>query len=445
MATVVSTMQDESIEDFLKALGVAVEKYLMAKFPSPENGGSERLWGCVKESTRGDYVVAEAMFDREEKYLKVPYTRDPESGEFVFGEPEPVREVTQFVPEGEEVSPILEGPPDGPMGLSVVVALEALPVSVPAPEGALTPGKPVQLLREGAIFNVLNGKFLKNVTQALCSEIAESAQKMQMPIPIDFGHALLNAQIEGKDHSNIPLFGRMSALEARPGSGLWGLPEWTDKGMELLSANPGVLYLSPTLLPPPFDPSTGEALPGNWLHSVSLTPNPKQNNLAPVALSVTPEPEVAPVEPVPVQEVAVDAINTLSEKDSEIAGLKLSYAELAEKFAAIESERVQLSLELEALRAEKNQRDFEALFDLHSKRGVVLSQNLKDEFVGIGLTKASAILDKMIGERPVALGHGGAPVGGLEPESQLDRDLKIIGIAKSKNISLNKAAQELAK
>lgn len=438
MATAVPTLENESIEEFLEALEKALAAF-MATVVYPITGtgiNNPQPWCLDRESTTGDAVVAEARFDEGTKYTQVNYSRDPATGEFLFTNPFEVREHSTFVPV-EQVSP----PPVG-LGLSRVgvlgVSLEALPVTgeYGATE-ALTVGKPVQLLREGPIFDVVSGKYVMTVTAELCNQIATTAKKLQMPIPVDFGHALYNAQVNGAEHSEIPLFGRISALEARPGEGLWGIPEWTPRGVEFLTTNPGIMYLSPTLMPAPFDPVEGVQMPGNGLHSVSLTPTPRQNSLAPVALAARPntqeveavdEPVIAP-EAAPTAEVTALAIELNAHK-SQIEALKL----------AVE----QRDTEIAGLREFKLNRDFDDLFNAADARGVVLSATLKDTLKAVGLDKAEAILSNMSGERPIALGHSRV-VAPAEPESPENRELRIIELARLKNISLVTAAQELSK
>lgn len=446
MATIVPTLENESLEDFLKSLEKALIKFMSSIYPVPHMSEGdcecpcckyEQPWRIDSESTTGDKAVIEAKFDSGCEYTQVEFTRDLTNGEFTFTNPTKVREVCTYVPIEEVSSPPL-GIGLSVAGLNTSIALESIPVSQGSEE--LQTGKPVQLLREGAIFDILTGKFLMNVTAELCSDIANSAKKLQLPLPIDFGHALFNSQVKGEANDKIALFGRVMELEARPGEGLWGTPGWTPTGVELIKNNPGVMYLSPTLMPAPFDPMDGAQMPGMWIHSVSLTPSPRQNELTPVSLSQKVTEVPAPAEEVKVPVSSPIDTPVVEEKAVELSILMTQLDEGKLKLEALSLANTQLASEVEALRAEKLSNDYDALFSKHSARGVVLSAVLKDSLKSIGIEKATVILDNMNGDRPtVALGHGRI----TEPETQASREFRIIELAKTKNISLAMAAKEL--
>ena len=433
MATNVLTLPGESLETFLDALKGAVRAFLKASLPAPHiaNGACqcpccvcEQPWLICPEATTGEKVVVEARYDNQaDTYTSIDYTRDMSTGEFAFVNPIPVREVKVYMPIEGGVAPAPG------MAQVVAVAPEALASSVaPAGLADLTVGSPIQLLREGALYDRSTGMFVLSVTPELCTDIAASVAKTNAPIPVDFGHALYLAQVEGKPQDTIPLFGRLSQVEARPGTGLWGTPEWTAQGVELLANNPGMMYVSPTLMPASFDPATGAALPGRGVHSVSLTPTPKQDRLAAVTLAAAPV--AAPLEQ---QHPAPKAV------EPGLTGLTL--AETVAKVETLTLANTALTTEVAALKAEKLAMDFTSLFAQHTARGVVLADTLKAELRVLPIKQAGVILSHMVGERPLPLGHG--TIVDATPETPMDRDLRIITTATKKNISLVQAAKEI--
>lgn len=266
MSMTIATAPGQSLGEFLEELQSAAHARLMGLVP-PDKAAN--CWVRLEDETIDESsVVAEVCGLDEDRYYRLTYSRD-ESGRLVLGEPEAVEEVTTYRP--------IASPP---MSLARGLVLESLPVHAPPVEG-LTRGRQVQLLREGALYDAYTGEHLLDVTEQLCRDIATSASALGYGVPIDMGHALFRSQAG----ESPTLYGRLTALECKPGRGLYGTPEWTDAGAALLSANPGVYYLSPTLLGAPRDPRTGADMPGRILHSVSLTATPRQDSLDPLALS----------------------------------------------------------------------------------------------------------------------------------------------------------------
>lgn len=261
MAMTIPTVEGQTLGDFLEELRSAAAERLLGM------AGDSPLSLYIEDDsvTETDVIVEVCGLPDGDKYYRLQYSRDP-SGRLIVSEPAEVTEVTTFQP----VSATLA------RGL----VLESLRVHAP-PAVGLTRGRRVQLLRVGPLYDAYTGSSLLDITDSLCSQIASSAAALGYGIPIDMGHSLYHA---AADEAPV-LYGRIVELEAVPGAGLYGVPEWTDAGRALLASQPGLYYLSPTMLGTPRDPRTGAEMPGRILHSVSLTATPRQDSLESLALS----------------------------------------------------------------------------------------------------------------------------------------------------------------
>ena len=279
--SVVPTRGNEDLIDTINELRECLESFildmLVPECADPICGCSCENYAWVSTETLNSDVAIVRLRGLKgqvnDLIYAVSYTRTPE-GDFVFSPPVLVEEQTTYVP-------ILAAPPTA-MSRAAVLC-EMTPVHAPPADG-LVRGSEIQLLRSGPLHDIDDGKFVLDVTDELCTGIVASAAAAGFGVPIDFGHALYRAQAEGKRQDEAPLFGRIVGLEARPGQGLWGAPEWTPDGVALIKKNPGIFYISPTLMGQPHDPNTGEPMPGRNLHSVSITPTPRQNDLTNLAL-----------------------------------------------------------------------------------------------------------------------------------------------------------------
>jgi hypothetical protein len=226
---------------------------------------------CVVGDTLTDSTMVVEVRDwskspSESAFYRVTYSRG-DDGRIALGEPEQVEERRTFDPVAEP-----------PVSMARAVLLESLPVHAPPADG-LTRGRPVQMLRPGPVYDARTGAKLLDVTDEVCGAIAATAAALGFAVPIDMGHEL------AASGDGAALYGRIVEVEARPGAGLWGVPEWTASGAALLSEAPGLYYLSPTLLAPPMHPQTGKPMAGRMLHSASLTATPRQDSLESLALS----------------------------------------------------------------------------------------------------------------------------------------------------------------
>jgi hypothetical protein len=264
MSITLPTSDGQSLGDFMEELRDAVTMRLRGFTPM----GSEPWIRVEHDSLTGDTVIGEVCATEDDAYYRMSYSRG-EDGRIVLSEPVRVEEVTTYV----------DAP--GPLPLSAVLC-EMAPVHAPAAEG-LVRGKVAQLMRVGPLHDAYTGAHLLDVTDELLASIVTAAGA-GFSIPIDYAHALYGAQAGGTDAAAVPLYGRVTALEHRPGDGLYGVPEYTAAGAAMLGANPGLLFFSPTLVGTMHDPATGKPL-GRGLHSVSLTPTPRQNNIDSLALA----------------------------------------------------------------------------------------------------------------------------------------------------------------
>ena len=415
MAITIPTRDGQGLGDFLSELKAAARSRLLGPAAS-ESGAWVRL---EDDTVTGSEFVAELCTSESEQYYRIPYTRG-EDGRIALGEPVPVEEVTTYV---------TAEPPPVSMGL----VLESLPVHAPPTEG-LTRGRPVQLLRVGPLHDPMTGAHLLDVTDDLCAGIALAASRQGYGVPVDMGHALY----AGGDGAT--LYGRIVELEARPGSGLWGVPEWTEAGRTLLSGSPGLYYLSPTLLGVPRDPQTGEALPGRMLHSVSLTARPRQDALESLALSQGATAGAAGPKGGPMAgnqgtgTPKPDDVVTLSQ--AEHSALLLAQAELAKvktDLEAKDAEAVTLAQRVTALEAAALARTVDDEVATAEKSGKVVGQALRKVLLAMPAAERATLLGELPVSRPVApIGHGDR----VEAPSRADEVIALAQEARAKGITV---------
>jgi hypothetical protein len=389
MAMTVPTKDGQGLGDFLAELKGAARSKLLG----PAASESEAWVRLEDDTVTGSEFVAELCTSESEQYFRIPYTRG-DDGRIVLGDAVPVGEVTTYV--------TAESPP-----VSMGLVLESLPVHAPPTDG-LTRGRPVQLLRVGPLHDPMTGAHLLDVTDDLCAGIALAASRQGYGVPVDMGHALYS------DGDGAKLYGRLVEVEARPGSGLWGVPEWTEAGRSLLSASPGLYYLSPTLLGAPKDPKTGETLPGRMLHSVSLTARPRQDALESLALSQgaaagARSPTGGPMAgnqgtgtPKP------DDVVTLSQ--AEHSALLLAQTELTKvkaDLSAKDAEAVTLAQRVTALEGAALARTVEDECAAAEKAGKVVGPALRKVLLSMPQADRATLLGELPASRPVApIGHG---------------------------------------
>ena len=357
---------------------------------------------CDIETVGDGDAVGEVEGMGEDRYFRFRYSRDDRFN-LVLSEPEAVVEVTTYEP---------AEPP--PVGLARAVLCDMAPVHAPAADG-LTRGRSVQLLRVGPLHDLDTGAHVLDVTDELCAAIAATAAATGFGLPIDHGHALYRAQSAGQAHDSIPLYGRIVALEHVPGVGLMGVPEWTEAGRAMLAASPGLLYLSPTILGQAHDPATGVALPGRALHSVSLTPTPRQDRLETLALSRGDTMEAPNMgDPTPRTPAVNPDVVALSRADhaallDRATGAERRVSELTAQLDKANGDTVELSQRLTALEAKSAADAARAEVEAARKVGKViddvlearlLAQKTEDRALSLSLIPTTV--------RPAAeVGHGG--------------------------------------
>lgn len=303
----------------------------------------------------------------------------------------------------------------------------SMPVHAPATEG-LTRGREVQLLRIGPVHDTGDGRRVIDVTDALCAGVLAGASASGFSVPVDFNHELYTS-----GNGDVPLFGRIVELEHRLGEGLFGIPEWSKAGTDKLASMPGLLYLSPTILGQAHDPRTGAPMPGRILHSVSLTPTPRQDTIHSVALSrpvtearsagtqegaalADPNPDVvtlARVDHVSLLARVTDAEKRATEADAKVVQLQ---ADLTSR----ETEATSLAARVDALDADRKARDLRDLCLAHEARGAVIDEKLRGKLPGMDRETQEVVLSAIPATRATsALGHGGT-VPDPKPKTELE-------------------------
>lgn len=405
MAMTIPTNDGQTLGDFLEELRDAVTMRLRGLAPMGYDP-----WIRIEEDTiTADTVVGEICGTGEDMYFRMNYSRG-EDGRIVLSELVRVEEVTTYV----------DAP--GPLPLSAVLC-EMAPVHAPAAEG-LVRGKVAQLMRVGPLHDAYTGAHLLDVTDELLASIVTAAGA-GFSIPIDYAHALYGAQAGGTDAAAVPLYGRVTALEHRPGDGLYGVPEYTAAGAAMLSANPGLLFFSPTLVGTMHDPATGKPL-GRGLHSVSLTPTPRQNNIDSLALSRAAAGAESPKGgPMGLNQGAgtnapADVVTLSRTEHDALVLARTERDQMKAKADAAEAENVTLAQRLSALEveraADKLAAEVKAEVDAAEKSGRVVPLSLVPVLTKLGKDDRAAMLAAIPASRPMApVGHGGA--GEVLPET----------------------------
>lgn len=428
MAMTIPTADGQSLGDFMEELRDAVTMRLRGFAPM----GIEPWIRLEDDGLTGDEVIGEVCGTGDDAYYRMSYSRG-EDGRLVLSEPVRVEEVTTYV----------DAP--GPLPLSAVLC-EMAPVHAPAADG-LVRGKVAQLMRVGPLHDAYTGAHLLDVTDELLASIVTAAGA-GFSIPIDYSHALYGAQAGGTDAASVPLYGRVTALEHRPGDGLYGVPEYTAAGAAMLSANPGLLFFSPTLVGTMHDPATGKPL-GRGLHSVSLTPTPRQDRIDSLALSRAAagaeSPKGGPMgsnqgagtntpaDVVQLSRTEHDALMLArTERDTfkaEADAAKADVVALAQRLDAVEKAR-----HIEAVAAEVKG---------YESKGHVVPDALKAAVVTMSAEVRATVLGSTEKRAVVALGHG-ATAEAVDLDSP-DAIRAAVKLAREKGIDFNAARAAVLK
>ena len=425
MAMTIPTADGQGIGGFLDELKEAARAALLAPL-APEVAA--QAWVKLEEDTVTDaeFVAELCGVEADDVYFRIAYRRG-DDGRIVLGDPVRVEERTTYEPAAVALSAVL---------------CELAPVHAPAADG-LVRGRTAQLMRVGPLHDAYTGEELLTVTDEMLAAMVAAASVAGYSLPIDHGHALYAAQASGADHADVRLYGRIVSLEHRPGVGLFGVPEWTTAGVELLQSQPGLLYFSPTIVGTMHDPATGRPL-GRGLHSVSLTPTPRQDRIDSLALSRAAAGAASPTggpmagnqgtgTPKP------DDVVTLSR--DEHAALTLARQQLDEVRAerdALKDGSVALSQRVEALEAAALQRQVADEIREAEGAGKVVTAELRTLLATQAPAARAVILGALPASRPVvALGHGER----VEPKDAKDPAviLKAVKLAKDRNISYGEA------
>lgn len=427
MAMTIPTAEGQSLGDFMEELRDAVTMRLRGFAPM----GSEPWIRLEDDGLTGDSAIGEVCGTGEDAYYRMSYSRG-EDGRLVLSEPVKVEEVTTYV----------ESP--GPLPLSAVLC-EMAPVHAPAADG-LVRGKVAQLMRVGPLHDAYTGAHLLDVTDDLLASIVTAAGA-GFSIPIDYSHALYGAQAGGTDAASVPLFGRVTALEHRPGDGLYGVPEYTAAGAAMLSANPGLLFFSPTLVGTMHDPATGKPL-GRGLHSVSLTPTPRQNNIDSLALArATAGAESPKGGPMGLKDGAgtdkpADVV-TLSRTEHDALMLARTERDAFKAEAdAAKADMVTLAQRLDAVEKARHVEAVAAEVKAAESKGHIVPDALKAVVVTMSAEVRACVLAATEKRAVVALGHGGT-VEAVDLDSP-EAIRAAVKLARDKGIDFNAARAAIA-
>lgn len=428
MSMTVPTAQGQGLGSFLEELRSAARVALLAPLAPLSPQFAAQAWVRLKDDTvtGSDFVAELCGVEADDVYFRITYERGAD-GRIVLGEPVRVEERTTYESAAVALSAVL---------------CELAPVHAPAADG-LVRGRTAQLMRVGPLHDAYTGEELLTVTDEMLAAMVAAASVAGYSIPIDHGHALYAAQAFGVDYSDVKLYGRIVSLDHRPGVGLFGVPEWTPAGVELLQSQPGLLYFSPTIVGTMHDPATGRPI-GRGLHSVSLTPTPRQDRIDSLALSRAAAGAVSPKggpmagnqgtgTPKP------DDVVTLSR--DEHSALMLARQQLDEVRAerdALKDGSVALSQRMEALESAALQRQVADEIREAEAAGKVVTAELRTMLASQPQAARAVILGALPASRPVvALGHGER----TEPKDAKDPAviLRAVKLAKDKNISYGEA------
>lgn len=429
MSMTIPTKEGQGLGDFVEELEAACRLRLAMANPAIVNGGA---WVRLERDTitESECVAEVCGMGVEDAYFRCTYERT-DAGLMVTSVT-PVEERTTYVPAEA-------GPASMPMAMSAVLC-DMAPVHAPNAEG-LTRGRTVQLMRVGPLHDAMTGEHLLDVTDDLLASIVAGAGT-GFAVPVDFGHALYHDQSAGGG-GNVELYGRIVGLEHRKGDGLYGVPEWTDAGARMLSERPGLLYLSPTLLGTAHDPQTGKAV-GRALHSVSLTPTPRQDSLDALALSRAPHTGAgAPKGTAMADDKGTgapkpeDAITLSRTEHSALLLAKRERDEAIEAKAKADAEALTLAQRVAALEADAKRAAVDAEVKSFEAKGHIIPDALKADVLTMSAEVRARVLGATEKRAVVALGHGGV----VEPRREDDPAVIVLAakLAQAKGIDFNVA------
>lgn len=157
------------------------------------------------------------------------------------------------------------------------LAVAALAAQIAVAGGAVP--EAIQLLPEGS-FRADDGRPTDAPAWVLDAATAQrliaQIDARNNPLPIDYEHQTVHSKANGQP---APAAGWFSALEWRPGSGLWATGvRWTDRARQMIAAGE-YRYISPVFT---YDRKTGRI--GRLLHA-ALTNDPALDGMAAVAAS----------------------------------------------------------------------------------------------------------------------------------------------------------------
>lgn len=436
MAMTLPTVEGQGLGDFLEELRDAVTRRLRGSVPM----GTEP-WIRIEEDTiTADSVVGEICGTGEDAYYRMTYSRG-EDGRLVLSEPVRVEEVTTYVD-------VATGPNAG------IVSMHAVPVYAPEVEN-LVRGRRMKVLAVGPLHDINTGELVINVTDELCAELA-AAGGLGFGVPVDHGHELWNRQADGKPHDDVPLFGRASEFEAVPGVGLFARLDWGPKGTAKLADEPGLNFISPTICRGAFEPAGGAKVASRRIHSLSLTPTPRQPNADAVVMHTT-----ASIDSLALARAAAGAESpkggpmglkdgagtdkpadavTLSRTEHDALMLARTERDAFKAEAdAAKADVVALAQRLDAVEKARHAEAVAAEVKGYEAKGHIVPDALRAAVVTMSAEVRACVLGSTEKRAVVALGHGGT----VEPTSPEDRDVRIITLAREKGISLAAAAKEV--
>lgn len=433
----IPTRDGQTVGGFVDEVCRAVEARL--RLMVPMHLADNCCTSCERKTVdAGDAIGEIHIYGGESTYYRFRHSRD-DKFRLVLSEPEAVEEKTTYEP----LAP-------APAMLSAVVSLDAVPVHAPPAEG-LTKGRRQLILRVGPLYDINTGAHVLDVTDEVCADLAASVG-LGLSVPIDHGHELINAQLAGQPHDAVKLFGRVSSVEAVAGVGLFGTPEWSGAGASKLTAEPGLNFFSPSIVGAAFDPKTSEPRAKRRLHSLSMTPTPKQDGAEAIALSSAPhaggtrpmeDAMTAPLAPAP---KPGENVVTLSASDhavllaatARVGELEKQVADLTPKAA----EAVTLSARLTTLEAERAVDKARAEVEAARKVGKVIGPDDEVKLLALAPDVRAFALSLVPATRPmVEVGHGGK----VEPRDESDPAVirEAVRLSKEKGLEYS-AALKLA-
>lgn len=147
-----------------------------------------------------------------------------------------------------------------------------------------------EALRPGPVYDMDTGEHLIDLTPDKI-EAARAALAMMrergIGVPFDYAHAIQR----NRNGEPAKTYGTVADVSVDEAGKLLVVPDLTSGGAALLDGSEGAYWLSPAFGAGPLhDPETGEVLAPLYIESITITPTPRQNGLAGIALSkdVTP-------------------------------------------------------------------------------------------------------------------------------------------------------------